>query len=490
MTHSPGSSGRAPSFIFARRSLQQFRFDNGAAEKYSAPVPVNATRRDFLRATTVAGAFGLTRLASAAVSDPWDQVPGILARIKAPQFPARDFDIAKYGAKGDGKTDSTAAIAQAIAECSRAGGGRVVVPGGVFSTAAIRLLSNVNLHVPAGSTLLFVQDPARYLPLVATRFEGIELMNYSPFIYADGQQNIAITGEGTLDGNADDTHWWPWKGSAGSRRTLFDMGEKGVPLAQRLFGEGHTLRPAFIQPCRSRNVLIEGVTIVRSPMWEVTPYDCSNVIIRGVKIVSHGPNNDGCDPDSCRDVLIENCSFDTGDDCIAIKSGRDRDGRQLAKPTENVIIRNCEMKDGHGAITIGSEMSGSVRNVYVENCRLSSPRLNQALRFKTNAQRGGTIENVFFRNIDVGDVSDSVLQIDFYYDTGDKGPERPVVRNIEVSNLTAKKAKYALFMKGFPGAHIRDVRLTDCSITGVAEENVVENVDGLAMNRVKIVRRL
>jgi polygalacturonase len=453
-------------------------------------VPLNATRRDFLRATIATGAFGLPRFSPAAVSDPWDEVPGILSRIKAPQFPARDFDIAKYGAKSDGKTDCTAAIAQAIAECSKAGGGRVLVPRGIFSTAAIHLLSNVNLHVRAGSTLLLIQDPARYLPLVATRFEGVELMNYSPFIYADGQQNIAITGEGTLDGNADNTHWWPWKANAGSRRALYDMGEKGVPLAQRLFGEGQYLRPSFIQPCRSRNVLIEGLTIVRSPMWEVTPYDCSNVTIRGVKVVSHGPNNDGCDPDSCRDVLIENCSFDTGDDCIAIKSGRDRDGRQLAKPTENVIIRNCDMKDGHGGITIGSEMSGGVRNVYVENCHLSSPRLNQALRFKTNALRGGTIENIFFRNIVVGEVSDSVLQIDFYYDTGDKGPERPVVRNIQVSNLTANKAKYALFMKGFPNAHIRDIRLENCNITGVAEENVVENVDGLTMNQVKIARRL
>ena len=463
-------------------------------------MPDTRTRRDFLRAAATVGALAVPCISYGATPDPWDSVPQILARIKAPQFPARDFDITKYGAKGDGKTDCTAAIAKAIAECSAAGGGRVVVPGGIFLTAAIRLLSNVNLHVPAGSTLLFIQDPARYLPLVTTRFEGVELMNYSPFLYADGQENIAITGEGTLDGNSDYTHWWPWKGSANfgwkpgqpkddARKTLFDMGEHGVPLAQRVFGEGHYLRPSFIQPCRSRNVLIEGVTVVRSPMWEVTPYDCTNVTIRGVNIVSHGPNNDGCDPDSCRDVLIENCKFDTGDDCIAIKSGRDRDGRTVAKPTENVIIRNCEMKDGHGGVTIGSEMSGSVRNVYVENCRLSSPNLNQALRFKTNAVRGGTIENVYFRNIEVGEVSDSVLQVDFYYDTGDKGPERPVVRNIEVSNLTAKKAKYALFMKGFPNAHIRDIRLINCNIAGVAEENVVENVDGLTMTNVKISRR-
>ena len=456
-------------------------------------MPNPNTRREFLRAAAAAGtlAWGPGACAADAKATGWDALPAILARIKAPVFPARDFNITNYGAKGDGKTDCTAAIAKAIRECTLAGGGRVVAPQGIFLTASIHLSSNVNLHVPAGATLLFIQDPARYLPLVATRFEGVELMNYSPFIYADGQENIAITGEGTLDGNADESHWWPWKARAAapnedSRTTLFGMGEKGVPLAQRIFGEKGTLRPCFIQPCRSRNVLIEGVTILRSPMWEVTPYDCTNVTIRGVNVVSHGPNNDGCDPDSCRDVLIENCRFDTGDDCIAIKSGRDRDGRQLAKPTENVVIRNCQMKNGHGGITIGSEMSGGVRNVLVENCTLSSPNLNQALRFKTNAMRGGVIENVYFRNIEIGEVADAVLQIDFYYETGDKGPEHPLVRNIEVSGLNAGKAKYALVMRGFASDPIRDVRLDRWTIGSVAASNIIEHVEGLVTNQIKI----
>jgi polygalacturonase len=438
-------------------------------------------------AAGVAVAAASTSLRAAA-STGWDDVPKILARIKAPVFPERDFDVTKFGAKPNGKDDATNAIAMAVAACAKAGGGRVVFPPGVFSTAAIHLQSNVNLHVSKGATLLFIQDPARYLPLVPTRFEGVELMNYSPLIYADGVENIAITGEGTLDGNADSTHWWPWKQKNESRRALFEMGQKDVPLAQRRFGEGSFLRPTFIQPRASKNVLIEGVSIVRSPMWEVAPYDCTNVIVRGVRIQSHGPNNDGCDPDSCRDMLIENCTFDTGDDCIAIKSGRDRDGRRVARPTENVVIRNCTMKDGQGGIAIGSEMSGDVRNVFVENCRLSSPNLNQALRLKTNAMRGGTIENIYFRNIEIGEVADSVLQIDFYYDTGANGPERPVVRNVQVGGLTAKKAKYALYMRGFPNSPIRDVRLDRCSIAGVAENNVIEHVEGLVMNQVKIAR--
>jgi polygalacturonase len=470
-------------------------FDTGAARKYSAEVYQHSSRREFL------GMAAALSIARARADEPsgWESVPGILARIQAPRFPAREFDIAKYGARPDGQTDSTAALAQAIAACSKAGGGRVVVPPGVYLTAAIRLESNVDLHVSAGATLRFLQDPARYLPLVATRFEGVELMNYSPFIYADGARNIAITGEGTLDGNADNEHWWPWKGNknfgwkAGqpkddARKTLFDMGQNDVPLARRVFGEGSYLRPNFIQPHRCSNVLIEGVTIVRSPMWEITPYDCTNVTVRGVHIDSHGPNNDGVDPDSCRDVLIENCIFDTGDDCIAIKSGRDRDGRRVGKPTENVIIRNCVMKDGHGGITIGSEMSGGVRNVFAEKCRLSSPNLNQALRFKTNAMRGGAIENVWFRDIEIGQVSDAVLQVDFYYETGPDGPERPVVRDIHIERLKADKAKYALYLRAFPNAPVRNVHLADCAISHVEKENVIEHVEGLVLDRVRITK--
>jgi len=184
--------------------------------------------------------------------------------------------------------------------------------------------------------------------------------------------------------------------------------------------------------------------------------------------------------------LIENCTFDTGDDCIAIKSGRNRDGRRVAAPTQNVVIRNCQMKDGHGGLTIGSEMSGGVRNVFVENCRLSSPNLNQALRFKTNAMRGGVIERVFFRNIEIGELSGAVLQIDFTYEEGEKGPERPVVRDIDIRNVTSRKSAYALELRGFASSPIRGLRLRDCSFGGVAQSNIVEHVEELAMANVKV----
>ncbi len=459
-------------------------------------------RREFLKAGAGFAALGARlALAASTQAEAWSEVPKILKRIQAPIFPKRDFDITKYGAAGDGVKDSTEAIARAIAECSRAGGGRVMVPRGIYSTATIHLQSNVDLHVSAGATLRFIRDSARYLPLVPTRWEGTECMNYSAFIYADGQENIAVTGEGTLDGNADNDHWWIWARRGGAtaqsvgeaRRRLLDMGARDVPLTQRIFGEGSYLRPNFIQPYRSTNVLIEGVTIHNSPMWEIHPVLCTNVTVRNIKVMSHGPNNDGCDPDSCRDVLIENCSFDTGDDCIAIKSGRNRDGRRVGVPSENVVIRKCEMKDGHGGITIGSEMSGGVRNVYAENCKLSSPHLNQALRFKTNAMRGGIIENVYFRNLEIGEIKDAVLQIDFNYEEGPNGSERPVVRNIDLRDVTCKKAKYALNLRSFASAPIRDVRLERCTFDNVSEMDVVEYVQGLTLNDVrengKIVKR-
>jgi polygalacturonase len=324
----------------------------------------------------------------------WSAVPEILARIKPPAFPDRDFPITSFGAVGDGRTDSTDAIRKAIEAGSAAGGGRVVVPQGVLLTRAIHLKSNINLHLNAGAVLKFTSDPSRYLPVVYTRFEGTECLNYSPLIYAFEQQNIAITGQGILDGSASVENWWGWtrRGAttppaAASIRKLLDFNDRGVPVEQRVFGEGEHLRPSFIQPYRCRNVLIEGVTINNSPMWEIHQVLCTNVTVRGVTIVSHGPNNDGCDPESCRDVLIENCVFDTGDDCIAIKSGRNDDGRRVAMPSENIIVRNCTMKDGHGGVVMGSEVSGGIRNVFVENCRMDSPNLERALRFKSRGRR-------------------------------------------------------------------------------------------------------
>jgi len=421
----------------------------------------------------------------------WDYADKILARIKAPVFPQRSFPITSFGAV-QGK-DCTEAIANAIAECNKAGGGTVLVPAGEWLTGAVHLLSNVNLHVSEGATLKWVFDLDKY-PIVHTRWEGVECMNFSPFIYAMNAENIAITGLGTLDGGASYDTWWAWNNKKDGtvlqkkdRDQLIAYGEKGVPVAERVFGKGHYLRPSFIQPYKCRNILIEGVKIVNSPMWEITPVLSSNITVRGVEIVTHGPNNDGCDPESCRDVLIENCIFDTGDDCIAIKSGRNNDGRRINVPSENFVIRNCTMKDGHGGVVIGSEISGGCRNVFVENCVMDSPNLDRALRFKSNASRGGTLENVFMRNVKVGAVAEAVLTIDLLYEEGARGSFPPTVRNIVIEKVTSTASPRVMFIRSFTGATIDGIRFSDCTFSGVREAEVLQGAGNISLRNVNII---
>jgi len=411
----------------------------------------------------------------------WAQVPEILARIQAPVFPARDFVITNYGAVADGKTDCTEAIARTIDACVKKGGGRVVIPAGEFLTGAIHLKSGVNLHLETNAVLKFSTDPKSYLPAVFTRFEGTELYNFSPLIFALNQKNVAVTGAGTLDGQADETNWLAWKKTS-ARAKLVKMAADGVPVEQRQFGEGDNLRPDFIEFNRCRNVLVEGVKIRRSPMWEIHPLLCTNVTVRGVDIVSHGANNDGCDPESCRDVLIENCLFDTGDDCIAIKSGRNADGRRVGVPSVNLIIRGCTMRDGHGGVTIGSEISGSCSNVFAENCEMSSPNLTCALRLKSNAVRGGVLQNIFMRNVKVGRVSDSVLQIDFLYEEGTNGSCKPIARNVAMENVTVDHTPRVLNVRGFPAAEISNVRIYNSTFKQIEKPDVVKDADVKLVN--------
>ena len=420
----------------------------------------------------------------------WDSLPALLAQITAPEFPARDFPITDFGAKPGG--EATTALREAIAACHRAGGGRVVVPAGEWLTGAIHLLGNVNLHVEAGATLKFSPRTADY-PIVFTRWEGVECMNYSAFIYALDQENIAVTGKGTLDGQASDENWWGWNHKApggptqkAGRDKLNEWGEAGVPVAERVLGAGSFLRPNFIQTYRCKNVLIEGVTIVRSPMWEIHPVLSENVTVRGVQIHSHGPNNDGCDPESSRNVLIEDCVFDTGDDCIAIKSGRNNDGRRVNVPSENLVIRNCQMLDGHGGVVIGSEISGGCRNVFVENCRMDSPQLDRALRLKSNARRGGVIENVFMRHVEVGQVIEAVLTIDLLYEEGAKGPHLPVVRNVQLDHVTSGASPRVMWVTGFEGAIITGIKFTDCTFRNVTATDRIEHAGNISFTNVTV----
>jgi len=432
----------------------------------------------------------------------WEQVSKILEQIKAPIFPDKDFPVTDFGAVGDGSTECTEAFKKAIDKCSNDGGGRVIVPDGLYLTGAIRLKSNVNLHIKEGATILFSTDIKKYLPLVYTRFEGVECYNFSPFIYAYEQENIAITGKGKIDGQGSYETWWPWKGreehgwdegkpnGIESTQKLFKYAEDGVPVTERIFGEGNYLRTNFIQPYKCKNVLIDSITINRSPMWVIHPVLCENVTVQNVKVVSHGPNNDGCNPESSKNVLIKNCYFDTGDDCIAIKSGRNEDGRRVDVPSENIVIQNCTMRDGHGGVVIGSEISGNVRNVFAEDCVMDSPNLERVLRIKTNSRRGGVVENIFMRNITVGEVSRSVITVNFYYGEGDVGDFLPVVKNIYVDNIQSKKSPLALNIRGYERSPITNLFLQNCKFDGVKEGVHMEHYMNLTMKEVYINGKL
>lgn len=442
------------------------------------------------------GLIGGGTALAAAGSDPAAaadaQVAAILRRIRPPRFPARWFDVTDFGAIGDDVTDCTAAIRAAIQACHAAGGGHVLVPAGDFRTGAVHLLSGVDLHLAAGSRLAFSQDPAAYLPVVPTRYEGTECYNYSAFVYAYGQRDIAVTGSGVLDGRADATHWWDWTSGpppneGPDKNLLLSMAANGVPVEQRVFGAGHHLRPNLLQFNRCDNVLLDGITVRDSPMWNIHPVLCRNVTVRGVVVDSpHGPNNDGIDPESCTDVLIEGCRISTGDDCIAFKAGKDADGRRVNVPTRYAVVRDCEMADGNGGVTIGSETTGGVTDIFVRDCRMSSPRLERAIRIKSNPQRGGTIANIDVRRVTVGQAADAVVEIVLNYANVITGPYPPDLHGITISHLTAAGAPRALNLLGLAGAPLRDIRLHACRFDGMTEENSIQYVERLRLDQVWI----
>ncbi|MBS4748690.1 MULTISPECIES: glycoside hydrolase family 28 protein [Bacillus] len=448
----------------------------------------------YVTAGTVLTGIGLARLAKQGKKDKeTDGIDHVLKQIKAPKFPDREFNVIHYGADNKGIELSTNAIQSAIDDAHRLKGGRVLIPEGTFLTGALELKSNVELHLHENAYVAFSQDTRDYLPLVLTRYEGIELYNYSPLIYAHHAENIAITGAGTLDGRGDEHHWWPWKyGTNGQpsqdrdRQLLFEMAEKRIPVEERVFGEGHYLRSSFIQPYNCQNILIEGVTVKDSPMWQVHPVLSENVIVRGVNIIGHGPNTDGVNPESCRHVLIEDCYFDNGDDCIAIKSGRNEDGRRIGVPSENIVIRRNTMRDGHGGVTIGSEISGGVKYVYAEDNVMDSPNLDRALRIKTNSVRGGTIEHIYFKNNLVKSLKHEVVCIDMMYEEGDAGPHRPVVRHIEVEGLKSSGGRYGVKIAAYSHSPVTHFKMKDCVIDDVTYPLSLEHAVSPSFQKVVI----
>jgi polygalacturonase len=421
----------------------------------------------------------------------WGKVPEILKRIRPPAFRSHDFNITNFGARPDGITDCTGAFKSAIQACNKAGGGRVVVPQGIYSSGAIHLLSNVDLQVEKGATIQFSTNVEKYLPLVFSR--GVaEMMNYSPFVYAFEQENVAITGEGTLDGQASKGEWPNWvKRDPGDSGKLIELGDKEVPVQQRIMGPGRFIRPCFVELVRCRNVLIQGVTVRDSANWVLHPLYCTNVTVDGVTVSSHGKNNDGCDPDSCTDVLIQNCVFDDGDDCIAVKAGRDHDGRRVNIPCENIVIRHCIFKDGHGGVTLGSETAGGIRKVFAEDCEFDSPDQDNALRFKTNPTRGGYIRDIYIRNCNIRMAKFGVHMTMRYFSKEVKDASHvALVSDIDIRDCVFNTiTKQAVFIEGWsPEAQITDVTIANCKFPANAPDNTITNASRISMTGNTVAR--
>jgi len=411
------------------------------------------------------------------------EAPFPMPQLERPVFPGRVVSIVDHGAVPGGETTNTAAIRDAIAAVAAAGGGRVLVPEGVWLTGPVHLQSGIDLHLADGAILKFSDVFEEYLPPVFVRVGGIELWNYSPLIYARDCTNVAITGRGRLDGNAK--AWWPWKKNE-TRRGI-EMAAAGVPAKERVFGTPEAaIRPSFIGLVSCTNVLLEGFTIGSGPNWTIHPIYCEDVIVRRVTVATDGPNNDGIDPDSCRNVLIEHCVFDTGDDCVVLKSGYDHDGRRVGRPTENVVMRHCSAKRGHGGLVIGSEMSGSVRNVFMHDCDFEGT--DRVLRIKSRPGRGGVVERVWVENVTARDMKREVVILNMDY-SSDKNPVTdtapPRFRDIHVKNVAAAGAPVAIRITGMESSPIETVTFSDLAI--VAEAGVVaRHARGVSFDRVAI----
>lgn len=411
------------------------------------------------------------------------KAPFPMPAIKVPVFPKRDFVITDFGAQPDDRRKNAVAIHKAIAACHDAGGGRVVVPSGKWLCGAVHLKSHVELHLAKDALLSFSDDPKDYLPAVPSSWEGWECFNYSPLVYAFECENVAITGEGTLKAQMGTWHKWSARPPAHMEalKWLYNTASKGAPVEERQMAKGeNNLRPQFIQFNRCKNVLLEGVKIRNSPFWCVHLLLCESVVVRRVDISAHGDNNDGIDPEGTRNLLVEDCRFDQGDDAIAIKSGTNHDGWRLNTPSENIVIRNCTVIAGHQLVAVGSELSGGVRNVYVHDCRFDArTQPFNLLYIKTNRRRGGFVENITMENVEATSARFGVLSIetDVLYQWRKLVPSYEE-RLTSIQGITLRNVKI-----GKTATPFRILGDKDQPVRDVLFENIrIENVRG-QMNR-------
>lgn len=380
------------------------------------------------------------------------------------------YDVTKFGAKKDSSGKATISISNAIAAASKAGGGTVYFPAGKYLTGPIHLKSNITIYIDAGAELHFSDDFDDYLPMVESRYEGVDVKSFSPLFYAYKAENIAIKGRGLINGNGK--KWWHFvEGYKADQprskwQYMFDSLNAKILLPDdpKQMKRGF-LRPPFIQPMYCKNVLIEGITIINSPFWTVNPEFCENVTVTGVTINNPpSPNTDGINPESCKYVHISNCHISVGDDCITIKSGKDIPGRTKAAPAQNYTITNCTMLSGHGGVVIGSEMSGGVKNIVISNCVFDGT--DRGIRIKTTRGRGGAVEDIRVDNIIMKNIREQAFVLDMAYSKTDPEPvtERtPQLKNISYSNITAYTNE-ACFINGLEEMPVENIRFTDVVI--------------------------
>jgi polygalacturonase len=415
---------------------------------------------------TACGPQGAPAPIEGADTDPFPEAQTIIDGIAQTSFPERTLTLAP---RAEGDTTSVRIALQALVDsCSQLGGGHVVVPAGDYLIdGSLWLRSHVDLHLAEGATLRFSGRPDDFLPVVLTRWEGTELYGRSPMIYAYQAMNVAITGSGTIDAQVglEFGSWGPKEADDVNR--LRAMGGDLTPVGERVFGAGTGLRPSCIQFWGCSRVLVEDVTIKDSPFWTIHPVYCDNVIVRGVTIDSHFPNNDGCDPESTTNVLIENCTFRTGDDAIAIKAGRDADGRRVGRPSGNIVIRNCKFYSECNGLCIGSEMSGGVANVYMHDIEIGT--VKNAIYFKSNRDRGGYIRHVRVRDVTVQRTYGAILRFETNYFGYRGGQNNTIYEDFVIENVEAGSSdRYALFMDGYDEQPIRDITVRNFRVDSAA----------------------
>ncbi len=398
--------------------------------------------------------------------------------FNVPVFNENTYDIIDFGASLDSTVNNQNAIQKAVDKCSLEGGGRVIIPEGTWKTSYLELKSNVNLQLSKGSILSFIDSIPLYALPTFTRWEGLECMNYHPFIYARNESNVAITGEGIIEGNAQ--VWWDLAKTTQleSLKKLYDLVEAGVKPEERNcldFEPTSYLRPSLVQFINCKNVLVDGIELHSGPMWTTHFIYCENVIARNLSVITTGRNNDGIIPDSSNGVLIDNCFFSTGDDCIVIKSGLNEDAWRVGKPCENIVIKNCKTKHGHGGVVIGSEMSGGVRNLYAHDCDFSETE--RGLRIKSMKGRGGVIENLWFENIRMNNIKREAIQINMHYGSSSIQPRSdslPTFRNIHYKNIESVNSEYAVRVKGIDNQFVDKIYFEDLNLKskhGIVLEN-------------------